>query len=113
MDKKNNILTEINTVSHGDKKSIKELIHVFIEQTSEDVLLIYICLETKDWKTLKNLAHKMKSTFICLNQTQVIKYTDFLNYHSGSNVKATTKHATELALFCEKTIDFLKEKTIE
>ncbi len=111
MDKKSNILNEINTVSHGDKKSIEELIHVFIEQTSEDVLLIYIFLETKDWEALKNLAHKMKSTFICLNQPQVLKHTDFLNYHSGDNIKSTKKHAIELAQFCEKAIDFLKRKT--
>jgi len=111
--KKSNPLQEIEKLAGGDKQTKKELIRIFIHQTSQRVTEMNSYMQSNDWDELKRTAHKMKSSFLYLNMARPIELTDFLMETSGIDIKTTAKHINELSVICLQVISELKSDTIK
>lgn len=56
-------LTYLKQLSNGSNEFITEMITVFIEQTPIEIGNLEKYLNSKDWKSLRSTAHKMKPSF--------------------------------------------------
>lgn len=56
-------LTYLKQLSNGSNEFINEMITVFMEQTPLEISNLEKYLETKEWKSLRAIAHKMKPSF--------------------------------------------------
>ena len=61
--KKHIDLTYLKQLSNGSNKFIDEMITVFMEQTPIEISNLEKYLLSKEWKSLRSTAHKMKPSF--------------------------------------------------
>jgi HPt (histidine-containing phosphotransfer) domain-containing protein len=54
-------LDYLNEISGGDKEFQQELISTFLSEMGEELNLLSNSAKTQDWKTLGNIAHKIKA----------------------------------------------------
>ncbi|HNR06687.1 MAG TPA: PAS domain S-box protein [Saprospiraceae bacterium] len=56
-------LSYLKELSNGNAAFEKEMIELFIQKTPQDIELLEKALQEPDYNTVKNIAHKLKSTF--------------------------------------------------
>lgn len=59
-------LDYIYTISDNDRDFIKEMLTTFVKITPESIDAINNALETKNWKEMARLAHKIKPSILLL-----------------------------------------------
>ena len=106
--KKTNVIQEIKAFSSGDQESERALVEIIISQTSLQLLQITTCLKSNNWDQLKNIAHKLYSTFIFLKIPRAKELTEAIRTTAGTNIEATQKEAIELIEICNDFIFELK-----
>jgi HPt (histidine-containing phosphotransfer) domain-containing protein len=111
MNEHTNILKEFDRVSYGDAQAKEKIIQAFLLQKPDDVRVINTCLRTENWKELKEITHKLKSSFIYLNMPRPVELTEELRTRAGEDIEATKKQAKELVVICEEIIKILKDKS--
>ncbi|HKC66770.1 MAG TPA: Hpt domain-containing protein [Bacteroidia bacterium] len=111
MNEHTNILKEFDRVSYGDAEVKEKLIQAFLSQKPDEIRIINNCLQEENWKELRNIAHKLKSSFIYLNMPRPIELTEALRVKAGADVEATKKQAKELVIICNEIIEILKSKS--
>ena len=55
-------LTYLNEIAGGDAEFMIDMIDIFIEQTPLYTEQLLVAVESKDWKTVGDIAHKIKPT---------------------------------------------------
>lgn len=103
-------LAYLRTLSNGDKGFIKEMLTLFIEQTPDMLTRMSKYLELKDWKSLSNVAHKMKPSvmFVGLKEieTDLKKIEDYAAERKNTeDIPAMLNRVTAV---CTEAIDELK-----
>ena len=56
-------LTYLKKLSNGSNEFINEMISVFMDQTPKEISNLEKYLDSKEWKSLRATAHKMKPSF--------------------------------------------------
>jgi hypothetical protein len=109
MNEHTNILKEFDRVSYGDAQVKEKLIQAFLSHKPDEVRIISTCLREENWEELKNIAHKLKSSFISFKMPRPIELTEALRTKAGVDVETTKKQAKELVVICEEIIKILKK----
>jgi signal transduction histidine kinase/CheY-like chemotaxis protein/HPt (histidine-containing phosphotransfer) domain-containing protein len=81
-----------------DKESMHNIIHSFIEETEINSSLLHKAFEDKDWKTVKQLAHKMSSLMRMISATEIVSLLN--DFEKGS--QSQEKIVSLFRLFDEK-----------
>jgi HPt (histidine-containing phosphotransfer) domain-containing protein len=100
----------IEKYMQGNKQSTKKLIEIFIRQTSQEIKDLQTCLVNKDWREIKEIAHKMKSAFLYLDMPRPIELTEYLRKKAGTNITASIEHINELSEICLQLINSFKKE---
>jgi HPt (histidine-containing phosphotransfer) domain-containing protein len=56
-------LESLEEWANGDAGTMKEIIHLFLENTPPTLLLLKTSIETEDWTQIVKHAHKLKSSY--------------------------------------------------
>jgi HPt (histidine-containing phosphotransfer) domain-containing protein len=102
------IIQEIERISGGDSQAKKDLIEIFIRQTSELIAQLQVCLLNTDWKEIKKIAHTLKSSFLYIGINQATLLADGIEKKAGTNVEITAQQVQELTTICFQLINELQ-----
>lgn len=112
--KKSKELIELEKIAGNKASEKRELLEIFIKQTSEQLIQMNACLAKKDWKELKRIAHSMKSTFLHIKMERAIALTEIIRTTAGVNIKTTKEQVNELMILCTQLLgEFSRELETE
>ncbi|OFY70068.1 MAG: hypothetical protein A2265_07120 [Bacteroidetes bacterium RIFOXYA12_FULL_33_9] len=100
---------------NGKKHLIIEIIDVFLKQVSEELELINQAIINKDFATVKNYTHTMKSTVSVVNitlLTPILKEMEELA-EKAINIERITELNTTLELMCKQAISEIKTERVK
>ncbi|HLT41372.1 MAG TPA: response regulator, partial [Sphingobacteriaceae bacterium] len=63
-----------------DESSIKKVLEVFIENTDKDMKSLKKAIDSKDYKTVRDLGHKMQTMFKQINAQTVVPLLHFMEH---------------------------------
>lgn len=63
-----------------DESSIKKVLEVFTENTNKDMKLLKKAIDSKDYKTVRDLGHKMQTMFKQINAQTVVPLLHFMEH---------------------------------
>lgn len=108
-------LTYLKEISNGSKEFIIEMISVFIKEIPIEIDKLEKHLAAKDWKGLKAIAHKMKSTFGIMGIKELESDIKLMNDYAAqeSNLDQLPAMIARTKKVCNEVIEelqlFLKE----
>jgi HPt (histidine-containing phosphotransfer) domain-containing protein len=62
----------LNTLSRGNKKFIKEIVDIFLEQNPIEISELETAIQNKDYPTIRSISHKMKTSVGFIGITQLL-----------------------------------------
>ena len=102
-------LQAIEKIVGKKKQEKKKLLDIFIRQVSKQVEQLQTCIKGNDWKGLKKLVHKMKSTFIIADMPEAKALADIIG-NSDSISSELSRQVNTLIEICARVIaDFKNE----
>jgi CheY-like chemotaxis protein/HPt (histidine-containing phosphotransfer) domain-containing protein len=82
----------------GSASIAKNILKLFISQTSGNMKDLKTFLEKQEWESFKNLCHKMKSSYALLGFQQVKKILEDMENECSQNIFNVTKFESNLSL---------------
>jgi HPt (histidine-containing phosphotransfer) domain-containing protein len=99
-------LTELNNVADGDKDFMKETISLLVNEIPADLNNINRYVAAKDEVALKQLIHKMKSSFMLIGMKEVWPLIDTIERsHSQDEVFAAVPAFVKI---CSESVEELQ-----
>lgn len=96
-------LTYLNEIAGGDAEFMIDMIDIFMDQTPVYVEQLIVALTEKDWKTVGDLAHKIKPTlaFMGVDQAKDKMAAIEHNARAGTNLETIADDFAEIKTLCE------------
>lgn len=96
-------LTYLNEIAGGDAEFMIDMIDIFIEQTPEYTNQIIAAISAKDWKTVGDVAHKIKPTlaFMGVNQAKEQMASIESRARTESDLDTIAEDFAEVKAVCE------------
>lgn len=76
-------LTYLKEIANGSKEFMIDMISTFIREIPKEIDKLEKYLAAKDWKSMKSVAHKMKSTFSIMGIKELEGDIKLINDYSG------------------------------
>lgn len=97
--------SEIEKITQGDRKAMKDLLQVFIRQNLENINHLKQNFLDADWDALKKTAHKLKSSLALVGLHQHRSMSEELERIAGNDTAATKKMVDELTSATLQAVD--------
>lgn len=103
-------LSYLKEISNGSKEFIIEMISVFIREIPIEIDKLEKHLAAKDWKSLKSVAHKMKSTFSIMGIKELESDIKLMNDYAAqeSNLDQLPAMIANTKKICIETVKELE-----
>ena len=104
-------LTYLNEIAGGDAEFMIDMIDIFIEQTPIYTEQLLQAVDAKDWKTVGDIAHKIKPTlaFMGANKAKDQMATIEQNARTESNLEEISMEFAEVKAVCESLYVLLQK----
>jgi HPt (histidine-containing phosphotransfer) domain-containing protein len=104
-------LTYLNEIAGGDAEFMIDMIDIFIEQTPVYSEQLVAAAEAKDWKTVGEIAHKIKPTlaFMGVNHAKEQMATIEQKARTETNVETIAQEFAEVRAVCESLYSGLEK----
>ena len=79
-----------------DTAIIQEVLEIFLQETSEDLIELQVNARTRDWDSIKHYAHKAKSSFSTLGSTD-----SALNLQEIETLSQKKENIDRIQLLCK------------
>ncbi len=96
-------LRELERLANGDQSFIKEMVEIFIRSAQSGVKNIRLALQTEDWHTISEAAHKMAAP--CKHIQADDLYADLKRLESVSVKQESQKQILELICSVEQKVE--------
>lgn len=104
-------LTYLNDIAGGDAEFMIDMIDIFIEQTPVYTEQLIQAVDAKDWKTVGDIAHKIKPTlaFMGVNKAKDQMAAIEQNARTESNLEEIPNDFAEIKAVCESLYVLLQK----
>lgn len=108
-------LSYLNEIAGGDAEFMIDMIDIFIEQTPVYTDQLINAVNAKDWKTVGDIAHKIKPTlaFMGVNKAKEQMASIEQKARTESNVEDIAKEFAEVKAVCESLYTGLEKVKID
>ncbi|HEX8376203.1 MAG TPA: Hpt domain-containing protein [Pedobacter sp.] len=108
-------LTYLNEIAGGDAEFMIDMIDIFIEQTPTYTEQLIEAIHSKDWKTVGDIAHKIKPTlaFMGVNKAKDQMASIEQKARTETNVEDVAAEFAEVKIVCEKLYTGLEKVKAE
>ena len=108
-------LTYLNEIAGGDAEFMIDMIDIFIEQTPVYTEQLIAAIADKDWKTVGDIAHKIKPTlaFMVVNNAKDKMSEIESNARKEANLENIAEEFAEIKAICENLYIGLEKVKIE
>ena len=105
-------LTYLKELSNGSKKFIVEMIDAFLEQTPVELNNLEQSLNIKDWKSIRNIAHKLKPSIAFMGIKELESVVRLIEEYAGNETNLDLLPAMILntKTICNSAVEELKEE---
>lgn len=96
-------LTYLNEIAGGDSEFMIDMIDIFLEQTPVYTEQLIAALNDKDWKTVGDIAHKIKPTLAFMGANRANEQMALIeqNARTESNLEDIAREFAEVKAVCE------------
>lgn len=106
-------LTEIEKITAGNTETLKELLSVFITESTLQIQKLQTHLTEGDLRELKNSAHKIKSSFMLIGLEKYRSLAEKIERSEEKNSKNLGAEVMELISIYTQAVEELKIKLKE
>lgn len=107
-------LDYLRQMASGDNVFMKEIINMFIHQTPANINLLYNYAVTQQWKEVKAVAHKMKSSIVLVGIQELEDIFSKLQHFavSSEHTSLVEQLVLRAKTLCADAIEELKEELV-
>jgi len=105
-------LTYLNGLANGSDTFIVEMLTIFIEQTPQSIALMEDALKKEDWKSLRQIVHKIKPSIMFTGLNEIVNDVAVLEEYAAeeSHLDTIPTLVDKVKKVCAEAIIELKEE---
>jgi len=104
---------DIEKLTASDPRVMKELLTVFIRENHIHIKKIEAARQSENWKELKKIAHKVKSSFALVGMMEHRALAEKLEEVAGDEPATTKKLTLKLLKACKEAISLVEKRLVE
>ncbi|HXB39895.1 MAG TPA: Hpt domain-containing protein [Bacteroidia bacterium] len=105
--------TEIEKITSGDAPAMKQLLQVFIKETTLNTQKMQEYLNAENWEELKKTTHKLKSSLALVGLADYRTLAEDIEKTAGADIESTQKKTAQLTEACQSVIYQTEKKLKE